>query len=113
MDNALADIWHIREIVVRNHVARLHEAAYRWTNWISIAVHCKARFVDRRVKVHVSPARVVGRHVLLVTHSEIQRPPAPNLLVILEKETVVSRPQAAVGDTGSEDRLKNLARPEV
>src|SRR2546425_8608407 len=112
-DDALTDVRHIGQIVLRDYVSCLHKSADRWANGISVTAHSQTRFVERRVKVNVAPTRVIRRHVQFVAQSKIECPSTRNLPIILDKETVVSRAQAAVVDACAEDRLQNRAVQEI
>src|SRR5205807_8535749 len=90
-----------------------HESANGWANGIPIDAASQTRFVQRRVEVYVAPARVIGRHIQLVAQSQIERQSARKPPIILDKETVISRAQAAVADARAKDRRTNRTGQEI
>ncbi len=108
-EDALADIRHVRQIVLRNHVSGLHKSADGRADGVAARVHLHPRLIKRRIESRDGAARFVRRKIQLVTQTEIERQLLRNLPVILNEETVVSRAQEAVLMPSAYSEL--LARP--
>src|ERR1700737_2507672 len=71
-DNPFTDIRHLRQIVLRYHIACLHKSADGWTAW-NTTNDKQTWLIERRVKSRDAPARIISGQVQLIPHSEIER----------------------------------------
>ena len=71
-EDATAYVRHIRQIVLRDHIPRLHESSDGRAHRVAACVHFHPRPVKRRVKSRQRAPHVVRRKVQLVAQAEIE-----------------------------------------
>src|SRR5436309_6647458 len=111
--DALADVWHIRQVELRNHISGLHESAGGRAYGVAAAIHFHSRFIKRRVESRDRAARLVRRKVQLVAQAQVDGQLPGKLPVILKKEAVVSCAQNACVNAVSVGRVVGRTEQEV
>src|SRR5438067_44593 len=95
VEDALANVWQIRQVVLRNHISRLDESGDGWADRVATAVDLHSRLVKSRIESREGAASLVRWKIQLITQSQIQGKLPRNLPIVLKEKAVIRRPQKA------------------
>ena len=111
--DALADVWHLGQVVQGDHIPCLYEAPEGWADRVAACVQLHSWLIQCRVESSNGTARFVRRKVQLVAQAQIDGDLLRQLPVVLEKETVVIRAQEACVDSLCIHRVGGETEQEI
>src|SRR5438128_6050196 len=106
-------MWYPRQVVLRDHISGLHEAADGRAYRIAGAVYLHSRFIKGRIKSRHCPARFQRGKIQLVTQTKFQHQLPRKLPIILEEQAVVSCAQDACANAVSVYRVASQAEQKI